>query len=80
MMVGNFNLIGGGIMKYQFACISNLIGPGNSKQKEKDAFDVLHQNIALLGAHQSDNKMPRWSIRYVALEDFYCLAMFISFL
>ena len=55
--------IGGGILKYQFECTSNLIGPGQSKQKEKEKFDVLHQNLALISKRQSDNKMPRGSIR-----------------
>ena len=57
--------MGGGIMKYQFGCTRDIIGPGLTNLKGKEAFDILHQNIAIVCSHQSDNKMPRWSIRYV---------------
>ena len=55
--------MGGGIMKYQFLCVNELIGPGKSKQREKATFDMCHQNMAIACSCQSDNTMPRWSTR-----------------
>ena len=55
--------MGGRIMKYQFVCAGQLIGPGKSNLKEKESFDILHQNMAIACSRQSDNAMPRWSTR-----------------
>ena len=55
--------MGGGIMKYQFVCACQLIDPGKSKLREKESFDIYHQNMAITCSRQSDNLMPRWSTR-----------------
>ena len=55
--------MGGGIMKYQILCVNEIIGPGKSKQREKETFDMYHQNMAIACSRQSDNTMPRWSTR-----------------
>ena len=55
--------MGGGIMKYQFVCAGQLIGTGKSNLKEKESFNIYHQNMAIACSRQSDNAMPRWSTR-----------------
>ena len=70
--------MGGGIMKYQFECLNQLIGPGKSKLKEKESLDILHQNMAKACSRQSDNNMPRWSTRYVLFAMIYPLSIYYA--
>ena len=54
---------GGGVLKYQQEVVTNTIGPGQSKQKEKDMLDALHQNIAHDALRQSETDFPRASVQ-----------------
>jgi len=40
------HVLGNSVIKYQFVCNVNLIGPGESKKKEKDLYDSLFENVA----------------------------------
>ena len=54
---------GNGVVKYQFECVHDLIGPKQSKQKEKDALDSLHQHLVHDASHNSERDFPRMTIR-----------------
>ena len=53
------HVLGNGVIKYQFVCNVNLIGPGESKKKEKDLYDSLFENVARDAARQSERDFPR---------------------
>ena len=53
------HVLGNGIFKYQFICNVQLIGPGESKKKEKDLYDSLFENLARDAARQSEQDYPR---------------------
>jgi len=57
------HVLGGGVLPYIFACITQLIGPNKSKQAEKDAYDSLHQHLVNDVARQSEKDFPRSTVR-----------------
>jgi hypothetical protein len=56
------HVAGTGIFKYMFSCILNILGSKTTK-REREAFDKLHQFLALQSTHQSETDFPRTSVR-----------------
>ncbi len=54
---------GTGLLKHMFGCLDNLIGGTNSKKKDKESFDDLHQCLVRDAEQQSERDFPRMSIR-----------------
>ena len=59
---------GNGIIKYELRALNQLIGRGDSKQKEKESFDTLHQMLLVDAGRQSERDFPRMSLRNGALD------------
>ena len=57
------HVLGTGILKYLFESVSDLIGPNDSKKKEKDMLDALFSGLVQDAARQSDCDFPRMSMR-----------------
>ncbi len=56
--------IGGtGLLKHLFKSFCELIGTKNSNKKEKEDFDDLHHCLVMDEQRQSEQRMPRMSIR-----------------
>ena len=56
------HVLGQGIIKYMFKCITNLLGPGDLKKREKDAYNALHHNLINRANRQSKKDFPRMTI------------------
>ena len=57
------HVAGVGIFKYMFSCLSDIIGLGKTKEKEKLQLDCLHQVLTSQSTHQSEKDFPRTSMR-----------------
>ena len=57
------HVLGQGIIKYMFRSITNLLGPGDSKKTEKDAYNALHHNLLNRANRQSEKDFPKMTIR-----------------
>ena len=57
------HISGTGLLKYLFKSLCELIGTENSNKKEKEAFDDLHRCLVMDAQRQSEQRMPRMSIR-----------------
>ena len=57
------HVLGTGIIKYMLKAIVQLVGPNESKKKEKNLFDILHENLVRDAARQeSERDFPRMTI------------------
>ncbi len=54
---------GTGLLKHMFGCLDNLIGGTNSKKKDKESFDDLHQCLVRNAEQQSERDFPYMSIQ-----------------
>ena len=57
------HISGTGLLKYLFKSLGELIGTENSNKKEKEDFDDLHRCLVMDAKRQSEQRMPRMSIR-----------------
>ena len=53
---------GGGLLKHQIQGVTNTVGPGQSKEKEKDVLDVFYHNLAHYALRQSEKDFPCISV------------------
>ena len=54
---------GTGLLKYMFIAATDLIGPNESKKKEKEEMDNLHMQLVEDANRQSEKDLPRMSAR-----------------
>ena len=57
------HISGTGLLKYLFKSLCELIGTENSNKRGKEAFDDLHCCLVMDAQCQSEQRMPRMSIR-----------------
>ena len=62
------HVCGNGVYKYQFESTKDLIGKKDSRQKQKNEFNALHQHLVLDGSRQSKRDFPRTSTRTGVLD------------
>jgi len=68
------HVAGTGIFKYIFTCLSNIIGLGKTKEREKEELDNLHQLLSSQSIRQSDKAFPRTSMCNGIIDGTKCVA------